>query len=282
MIRLSDFIGELVSDISDARKIVDSNSASLSQSYHTDPFLKGMPVPHYTVTEAEIRVPMSVMGVISDIKNEKLTQDSIISAIKLKLPQLLNNLLVSFYIQKRKSKKEDELLKRQAVVTGDGTIENNNSPALTEVEETDISRELRQKYASSSNKIAKNMEQPMIRYLSTVNFEIVKLLDIKDKFAELLKNAIRDEFASFVPEEQPVDFDTLEEIAAETGRRMFFEFNQTLIEDKGVFIEPNTGKMNEYGEKDNLMYMTIKIKEQDLDLVVEDGNSGANRFLSLN
>lgn len=45
MVKLSEFIGEMVADISDARRIADSNSISLSQSYHADPFLKGMPVP---------------------------------------------------------------------------------------------------------------------------------------------------------------------------------------------------------------------------------------------
>lgn len=64
---------------------------------------------------------------------------------------------------------------------------------------------------------------------------------------------------------------------------MFFEFKQMSENDKGVFVEPNTGKMNEYGSKDNLMYITLKIREQDLDLIVEDssGNS-TQRFLSLN
>ena len=45
MVKLSEFIGEIVSDISEARKIADSNSVALSQSYHADPFLRRIPVP---------------------------------------------------------------------------------------------------------------------------------------------------------------------------------------------------------------------------------------------
>ena len=64
---------------------------------------------------------------------------------------------------------------------------------------------------------------------------------------------------------------------------MFFEFKHFSDDDRGIFVEPNTGKMNEYADKNNLVYMTIKVKEQDLDLVVEDTDgSSSQRFLSLN
>lgn len=284
MVKLSEFIGELVSDISDARKIADSNSVALSQSYHADPFLKGMPVPHYTIEEAEVKVPVSVTGIVSNSKSKVLMQTLILSAIKLKLPQLLNNLLVKFYISKKKDEQKKESEKRQAIVTPDGTA----NPAYTaeqplEERAITISDELRKKYAASSNRIAKNVTEPMNSFLDTANFEIIKLLDIKDRFVQILKLAIRDEFSSYSPENQPVSEDGLDELAAETGTGMFFEFKQMSENDKGVFVEPNTGKMNEYSDKSNLLYLTVKIKEQDLDLVVEDGNgNGSQRFLSLN
>lgn len=284
MVKLSEFIGELVSDISDARKIADSNSVALSQSYHADPFLKGMPVPHYTIEEAEVKVPVSVTGIVSNSKSKVLMQTLILSAIKLKLPQLLNNLLVNFYISKKKDEQKKESEKRQAIVTPDGTA-NPADTAEQPLEEraVTISDELRKKYAASSNRIAKNVTEPMNSFLDTANFEIIKLLDIKDRFVQILKLAIRDEFSSYSPENQPVSEDGLDELAAETGTGMFFEFKQMSENDKGVFVEPNTGKMNEYSDKSNLLYLTVKIKEQDLDLVVEDGNgNGSQRFLSLN
>lgn len=284
MVKLSEFIGELVSDISDARKIADSNSVALSQSYHADPFLKGMPVPHYTIEEAEVKVPVSVTGIVSNSKSKVLMQTLILSAIKLKLPQLLNNQLVNFYISKKKAEQKKEVEKRQAIVTPDDTANSaNTAEQPLEERAVTISDELRKKYAASSNRISKNVTDPMNSFLDTANFEIIKLLDIKDRFVQILKLAIRDEFSSYSPENQPVSEDGLNELAAETGTGMFFEFKQMSEDDKGVFVEPSTGKMNEYGDKNNLLYLTVKIKEQDLDLVVEDGDrNGSQRFLSLN
>jgi hypothetical protein len=281
MVKLSEFIGEMVSDISEARKLADSNSVALSQSYHADPFLKGMPIPHYTIEEAEVKFPLSVMGVVSSNKNKILMQSLILSAIKLKLPQLLNNQFTSSYIAKKKTALKKEQEKKQATVTA----ESNLLKATGALEEIDITipDQLKKKYADSSNKISADVTEPMNRFLSAANFEIIKLLDIKDKFVQILKLAIRDEFSSYSPEEQPVGEDGLDKLAADTGTTMFFEFKQMSGNDQGVFVEPNTGKMNEYGSKDSLMYFTLKIKEQDLDLIVEDvDGNGAQRFLSLN
>ncbi len=282
MIKLCEFIGELVSDISDARKIADSNSVALSQSYHADPFLKGMPVPHYTIDEAEVKVPVSVSGVVSNSRNKAIMQSLIVSAVKLKLPQLLNNQLKSAYIKRQKKIEKLREEKQRASASAE------NDQALSDVQLLEenviaISDELQKKYAESSDNIAKALAEPMNSFLETANFEIIKLLDIKDKFVSLLKLAVREEFQNYAPGDQPVGEDDLDEFTLQTGTAMFFEFKQMSENDKGVFVEPNTGKMNEYGSKDNLMYITLKIREQDLDLIVEDssGNS-TQRFLSLN
>lgn len=113
MVKLSEFIGEMVADISDARRIADSNSISLSQSYHADPFLKGMPVPHYTIQEAEIKVPVSVNKVTSTIQDKDLLQPIILSTIKLKLPQLLINKFINFYIKKKEKEQQKEKEKQE-------------------------------------------------------------------------------------------------------------------------------------------------------------------------
>jgi hypothetical protein len=208
-------------------------------------------------------------------------QSLILSAIKLKLPQLLNNQFTSSYIAKKKTALKKEQEKKQAVVTTDSNLLKATG-ALEEIDIT-IPDQLKKKYADSSNKISADVTEPMNRFLSAANFEIIKLLDIKDKFVQILKLAIRDEFSSYSPEEQPVGEDGLDKLAADTGTTMFFEFKQMSGNDQGVFVEPNTGKMNEYGSKDSLMYLTLKIKEQDLDLIVEDvDGNGAQRFLSLN
>ena len=282
MIKLCEFIGELVSDISDARKIADSNSVALSQSYHADPFLKGMPVPHYTIDEAEVKVPVSVSGVVSNSRNKAIMQSLIVSAVKLKLPQLLNNQRKSAYIKRQKKieKLREEKQRASASAENDQTL---SDVQLLEENVIAISDELQKKYAESSDNIAKALAEPMNSFLETANFEIIKLLDIKDKFVSLLKLAVREEFQNYAPGDQPVGEDDLDEFTLQTGTAMFFEFKQMSENDKGVFVEPNTGKMNEYGSKDNLMYITLKIREQDLDLIVEDSSGNSiQRFLSLN
>ena len=281
MVMLSEFIGELVSDISDARQIADSNSVALSQSYHADPFLKGMPVLHYTIEEAEVKFPVSVVSLLSDNNNKTIIGALVLNAIKLKLPHILYNQFANSYINKRKSELKTEAQKMRAVVTLDSDTDAFDAP-LGE-NGIVISEDLRKKYAESSNRIARNIAEPMNKFLSVANFEVIKLLDIKDAFVKNLKVVIRDEFGSFSPESQPVSGEQLDEFAAETGKAMFFEFKQMLKKEKGVFVEPKTGKMNEYGSTDNQMFITLKIREQDLDLIVEDGNgNGTHRFLSLN
>ena len=281
MVLLSDFIGELVSDISDARRIADSNSAALSQSYHADPFLRGMPVPHYTINEAEVKFPVSVLSVLSDSNSKDVIGSIVLSAIKLKLPHILNNQFISSYISKRKKELKTAAMEKRAEViagsdmdTTDATLSENGIV---------ISEELKKTYAESANRIEKNIEEPMKEFLSVANFEVIKLLDIKDVFVKNLKIAVRDVLGSLSAEDHPVNEDGLDELAVETGKAMFFEFKQMLKKEKGVFVEPKTGKINEYGSMYNQMVITLKIREQDLDLIVEDGNgSSTRRFLSLN
>lgn len=283
MVKLSEFIGEMVSDISDARRIADSNSIAMSQSYHADPFLKGMPVPHYTIQEAEIKVPVSVNKVTSNFQNNDLLQPIILSTIKLKLPQLLINKFISFYIRKKEKEHQQAKEKHEIEVAvnksmGVNTVNKKADKSAVQ----NISNDLRISYGNTSKKITDNLVKYMKEYLSASNFEFVKLLDIKDKFVELLTCFITDEFSNQNSDKIPYSEDDLPVLAEETGREMFFEFKQRSESEKGLFIEPNTGKLNEYVQKDNLLFMTIKIKEQDLDVVVENDGDGEQRFLSLN
>lgn len=286
MVKLSEFIGEMVSDISDARRIADSNSIALSQSYHADPFLKGMPVPHYTIQEAEIKVPVSVSKVTSNLQNNELLQPIILSTIKLKLPQLLISKFLNFYI-KKKEKEQQKAKEEQEVEEAINESMGLNSTVKNKADRSavqNISNDLRISYGTASNNITEKLTKYMKEYLNAANFEFIKLLDVKDKIVEMLTYFITDEFSMNNPNymEAPYSNDDLPVLAEETGREMFFEFKQKSESEKGLFIEPSTGKMNEYVQNEKLLFMTIKIKEQDLDMVVENGGDGEQRFLSLN
>ena len=100
MITFGEFTGLLVSDFLQARKAADFYSASLSEEYHVNPLLQGMPVPHYTIEEAEIDIPLKIMGIR---KNEVTKEDisKILDKIKHNLPTLLYRNIKNSYYEKQ-------------------------------------------------------------------------------------------------------------------------------------------------------------------------------------
>ncbi len=281
MVKLSEFIGEIVSDISDARKIADSNSAALSQSYHADPFLKGMSVPHYTIQEAEVKVPVSVNRVVSHKQSNDFLITLILSTVKLKLPQLLSNKFIDYYIRKKEKEQYEQELQEAADAAVDKQVNDINMSFETLDDET--KDELKMLFGIKANEITDKLASDMKDFLNSANFEIIKLLDIRDKLIDLLTRIMFDKLADIDEDKQPVTSESLPLFVSEIGTEMFFEFTQKSENNEGIFVEPGTGKLNEYFAKDNLMFLNLKIKEQDLDIVIENsGNDGTQRFLSLN
>ena len=102
MITFGEFAGTLITDFLQARKIADAYSAALSEEYYVNPVLRGMPVPHYTVDEAEIDVPMKIMGVRrAEITKEDLR--NILVKIEQKLPVLLYRNIKNSYYEKQEN-----------------------------------------------------------------------------------------------------------------------------------------------------------------------------------
>lgn len=281
MVILSDFIGELVSDISDARKVADANSIMLSQTYHADPFLKGMPVPHYTIEEAEISFPLTVLGVSTSNDTEQMLMDMVLNSIKIKLPQLLLDGFKNYYLENvREKKRKDEEDKQAAAVLR--PVAKDSEESLEE-DKINITKVLLRQYAQTAAKIPTKMLESMKKYLEKSNFDMVKLLDIKDEFMRQLKPVIRTEVSGMPAANQPINSDEeLDSLVEDIGQSMFFEFKQYEEEEHGILVDPGTGKMNEYGKDSNLMTIKIKVKEQDLDIVVSEGAKETQRFLSLN
>ncbi|MDE6591581.1 MAG: hypothetical protein K2K57_00765 [Oscillospiraceae bacterium] len=332
MVKLSEFIGEIVSDISEARKIADSNSVALSQSYHADPFLRGIPVPHYTIQEAEVKVPVCVNSVSSAVLSKNRLKKAIPGIISGKLPTLLGSCFVTGYIERKKKEDDqkaaeeekkkqqvsdivetasaaadilpenitanisaDNLLKETAAQTDHAGEPSQSNPlpgrlaaesgkfseSEPETNPAAIDERVCKCFLDSAARITQSVSGYMKTYLETVDIDIVKLLGVRDKFIETLITALTGEFAGH--ELDPFENDEAKtKAAAEIGAAMFVEFNRVSERDKGVFVEPSTGKMNEYAQKGNLMYITVRIKEQDLDVVIEgDGSQTPRRFLSL-
>lgn len=278
MVKLSEFVGEVVSELAQARCLADATSVHLSQTYHADTFLKEMPVPHYTIDEAEISFPLSVVSVLSGADNH--LDKSILDAVRLKLPNVLYQTMNQFYVDKEKEKvlqQQQEKAARENTLTE--TAENN--PADDVIIEMD--KEMEELYRQIANRICTHIEKHMRTYLSTVNLELVKPLDMKDVFMDLLQKEYVSEFSSQDPAKQPVeDSESLTDMIQTVGTAIFFEFID-LEHTTGVLVEACTGHLGEYTPKNACLNIKLKIKEQDLDFVVTcvDEKGSTQRFLSL-
>lgn len=279
MVQLSEFIGEMVSELAQARQLSDAASVRLSQIYHADPFLKEMPVPHYTIDEAEVSFPLSIFNVNSG--EADTLEKSILSAIKLKLPKILFRSLKSAYTKKEKNalKKEQEETQAKDILS-DGTEE---QQAPTDEVLVQIDKGLEKQYQQAANTISSRIRESMAKYLATANLNLIKPLDIKDKFMDMLQKEYVAEFSTYDPQKQPVaDNDALAAMIRSVGTKIFFEFAKPSAPD-GILVEASTGKLNEYDSNSNMMCIKLKVKEQDLDFVVtgEEEDGSPKRFLSL-
>lgn len=279
MVKLSEFVGEVVSELAQARQTADSASVQLSQIYHADSLLKEMPVPHYTIDEAEISFPLSIVSVLSGADNN--LEKSILNAIKLKLPTVLYQSMKQCYLDKKREKqiKQQEENEARQNTTTDIT---ESTPADDVVVE--MGKGIEKLYGQIANRISLNIGEKMKEYLSVANMTLIKPLDIKDMFMDYLQKEYVIEFSNQDVEKHPVaDNDALARMIRTVGTNIFFEFID-FANEKGILVDACTGRLCEYNTKDNIMNIKLKVKEQDLDFVVtgEDKNGNAKRFLSLN
>lgn len=278
MVKLSEFVGEVVSELAQARQIADATSVQLSQTYHADSFLKEMPVPHYTIDEAEISFPLSIVSVLSGADDS--LEKSILEAIKLKLPTVLFQAMKQCYIEKKKI----QLIKQQE----EKQAKQNTASDTTEITSIDdviveIEKGMEKIYGQIANRITGNIGEHMKKYLSTVNMTLVKPLDIKDVFMELLQKEYVAAFSTQDAGKHPVaNNDALAEMIQSVGTNIFFEFISSGGET-GILVDACTGRLGEYATKDNVMNIKVKVKEQDLDFIVagQGDNGNTKRFLSL-
>lgn len=278
MVKLSEFVGEVVSELAQARQAADTTSVQLSQAYHADAFLKEMPVPHYTIEEAEISFPLSIVSVLRDAGGH--LENSILESIRLKLPTVLYQALKQSYLDKKRAqiikKQEDRQAKQNTTV---------DAAEGSSVEEVVVQMEkgMEKLYGQIANHISSRMERKMGDYLYSANMTVVKPLDIKDVFMDYLQKEYIEEFRQQDVTKHPVeDNDGLSAMIRTVGTNLFFEFIDSGAET-GILVDACTGRLGEYSDKDTIMNISLKVKEQDLDFVVtgEDGKGNTKRFLSL-
>ncbi len=286
MVELSTFIGQIISDVANARTQADTHVASVSEQYHADPFVKNLPVPHYTIESAEIDVPVMVVGIAKNSDEFAAQRESLFSAIRDKLPVMIMRNYKFSYTQTRETEKQKESeesssrekLKREA--TGDGEGKKKNQFAMFNAE---FSPELLEEFEASSKAISEKMVSSISSYLDTYNYDIIKILDLSDEFIRVLTREIRRDVSTYKKDACPyADNAAIISAAQYIGNLMFFEFKKIMRSSAAVQVDINTVQMNEYATKDCLMHIRLKVKEQDLSLLVEEDEKGRERrYLSL-
>lgn len=284
MVTLSEYIGEIVNDIGKARNYADIGSANLSEKYYADPFIRALPIPHYTIDEAEIDVPVMVVGIKTRSGKFEKQKTEIIKVTEQKLPLLIVRAYKWNYIRER-----ENLEKKAEVDTNlEETMQKETGASSPKklIRKKNVSTEFSEDVLSYFTDSAKTLTEYMInhltKYLSEYNYQFLKLLDLSEDFSKYLFNLIKHDNTKYPAESAPFFSEqNINNSCNYIGNIMFFEFKALMADNSGVLVEVATSNMNEYGEKNCLMRIKLKIKEQDLSLLVENANDKEKRFLSL-
>ena len=285
MVELSTFIGQIISDIATARTNADAFAASTSELYHADPFVKNMPIPHYIIESAEVEVPVMIVGIKKSSDEYEEQKEELFDAIKSKLPVLLVRNYKYSYIKSREEERQKEAEENRSrekmrVETNGGEEKKKDIVSVFNASFTD---EQLEEFAESAKQITEKMIVDIKNYLDTYNYDLIKILDLTDEFIRCLEREIKRDTATYKKGMSPfADGDAVVSAAKYIGNLMFFEFKKIMRSNAAVQVDANTVQMNEYATKDCLMHIKLKIKEQDLSLIVEEGENGREkRYLSL-
>lgn len=285
MVELSTFIGQIISDVATARTNADSYAASTSELYHADPFVKNMPIPHYIIESAEVDVPVMVVGITKSSDEFEGQKEKLFNVINTKLPVLLVRNFKYSYVKSREAEKakeaeENRSREKMRIETNSGE---EKKKSIQSGYTADFTDEQLEEFASSAKQITEKMIVNIRNYLDTYNYDLVKILELSDEFIRCLEREIKRDVATYKKESCPyADGAAIVSAAKYIGNMMFFEFKNIMRSNASVQVDVNTVQMNEYATKDCLMHIKLKVKEQDLSLIVEEGENGREkRYLSL-
>ncbi|MDE6441586.1 MAG: hypothetical protein K2L12_02400 [Clostridia bacterium] len=286
MVELSTFIGQIISDIATARTNADGYAASTSELYHADPFVKNLPIPHYIIESAEVDVPVMIVGITKSSDEFEGQKEQLFNAIKTKLPILLIRTYKYFFAKSRedeKQKEAEENRSREKMRIETNGAGDKKKQVLAVYYNASFTDEQLEEFASSSKQITEKMVVNIKNYLDSYNYDIVKILELSDEFKRCLEREIKLDVSTYKKGLCPfAEDDAVVSAAKYVGNMMFFEFKKIMRSNAAVQVDTNTVQMNEYATKDCLMHIKLKVKEQDLSLIVEEGENGREkRYLSL-
>jgi hypothetical protein len=279
MVTLGEFTGLLMSDFMTARRMSDACSLALSEEYHVNSMLQGMPVPRYIIDEAEINIPLQISGVQrSEFKDED--KKKLIQKIERYLPTLLYRNIKNCYYDKEEYRIWNKVKGTDNVTVGISDAENKEEPVRLSSNPL-----LRACYKASTVAICYKMDGYMRTYVDENTVSEMKLLDFTDAFIATLQATVKEEFSTYLDEQTPfIDKPALKKMCQIIGNSMFFEFKDVFDQTEGVLVGPETGKMEDKVAPEQLMHVKIKIREQDVEFVVDQNKETGDvkRFISLN
>lgn len=284
MVELSTFIGQIVSDLASARTNADYYAAGISEQYHADPFVKNLPIPHYMIEEAEIEVPVMVVGISKNSELFENEKTELLEIIKTKLPILLLRSYKFNYVREREQARDKDNEKKKAdnklLAESNKSVDSNRN--RIDITKFDFSDEVIEEFNASVEKLTGRLIENTTSYMDNYNYEIIKILDMSDDFTARLQREIKADMRGYKKENRPyLSDETISRAANYVGNLMFFEFKKILRSTAAVQVDVNTVQMNEYASRDCLMHIKLKLKEQDLTLMVEAGENKEKRYLSL-
>lgn len=89
MIKISDYLNHLYSEVIHARKLVDRQSIELAKIYSEHEYLKYFSVPRFTIPNVKLEIPIKIDAIDSNTKyNFKLNEKDFISYVNLKIKNI--------------------------------------------------------------------------------------------------------------------------------------------------------------------------------------------------
>lgn len=280
MVTLGEFAGLIITDFLQARKISDACSTAISEEYHVNPLLEGLPVPRYIIDEAEIDVPLQIAGVQkSEFKTED--KDKLLKKIERYLPTLLYRNIKNSYYDKENLRVWE--LCQNENTPAEGSVRD-STDSIYSVKRLSSNPLLKACYKASTASVSARMSEFMTSYVRENAVSEMKLLDFTDAFVATLIHVVKDEFSTYSEDESPfIDKNKMKQACQIIGNTMFFEFKEIFQQTEGVLVVPETNKMENKVVPEQLMHLKLKIKEQDVEFVVDKNETTGKvkRFVSL-
>lgn len=287
-VKLYELVGELVSDLAYARLVSDKHSCMLSEKYQADPYMNGLPVPHFTISQAEISLPVMITGVETENGNYEKLKEGIIEATKKKAGKLLFDYVADVISEAEKKKKPAPASKKadwdedKSVVSK--SLEDSDDTKSASGSKKRLNRNLLKKYADTCTEISHKLIANMSEYMAKNNKHTFKKIDLADAMTKGLSQMLLDDFEKYTEEEKPYcDAEDWEKAASSFRAVMINEFDQFFKLQSYIIVNPSTGRINEFASNQLVTSIKLVIKEQDMELTVKkgDGDDEVVRALAL-